>query len=316
MSKRPSVDTAEIDVLLSNLRIEVVAMAECDLVVGWGLSFPPVQAVGLHYVTAGSGFIQIKGEAPVALCAHSLVIVPADRAFGVWGANADTAPDPRLVTSAVPQNLLSLPHLQAGHGVAALHMICGYFNAGYGPSLNVFAAQKAVLKVQFDAADHLDAPLHRIVGEMRGKAVGMKAMTAALLDQVILHLLRRVYPLAVEMAQEVQILGDAPVARALADMLARPGAAHTLESLAATAGVSRSAFVLRFGRVVGRSPMATLREIRMQRAASLLADGGHSLTQVAIELGYASRSSFFRAFRTVPGVEPAAIGDTKAESER
>ena len=259
----------------------------------------------------------IMGALPAeATLAHVPVSKYADHlpAFQVWVPGLGEADDVRLVDADVPSDKLTLPCLGAGEGIAELKMICGYFTAVFGPLLNVFAAQKAVLMVQFAAADRLDEPLFSVVGEFRSQAPGTKAMTAALLDQVLLLILRRVLPLAESMANDVRVLSDAPVARALADMLDRPGTAHSLESLAATAGVSRSAFVQRFGRVMGRSPMAALREIRMQRAAELLTGGTHSLAQVASELGYASQSSFFRAFRTVHGAE-SAIGSGSTSQE-
>jgi AraC family transcriptional activator of mtrCDE len=88
-------------------------------------------------------------------------------------------------------------------------------------------------------------------------------------------------------------------------MVADPAFDHTVDSLAQVACLSRSAFMARFASVIGRSPMAVLRELRMRRAAQVLEMNSLSVGQVANEVGYASRSSFIRAFREAYGVDPS-----------
>jgi AraC family transcriptional activator of mtrCDE len=108
---------------------------------------------------------------------------------------------------------------------------------------------------------------------------------------------------------------DPPIARAYAIMLARPGAAHSVSTLAEAANLSRSAFMARFSQALGCSPMLALRQARMQRAASLLAVSGASLEQVARSLGYKSTSSFARAFHSVLGKEPYDVRRALAEAD-
>jgi AraC family transcriptional activator of mtrCDE len=99
-------------------------------------------------------------------------------------------------------------------------------------------------------------------------------------------------------------LGDARIARAFSEMLSQPGANHTVTSLAAHAALSRSAFQARFVALFGTSPMHALRQLRMKQASTLLAGGALSIEQVAHLVGYASRSSFIRAYRDVLGHNP------------
>jgi AraC family transcriptional activator of mtrCDE len=101
------------------------------------------------------------------------------------------------------------------------------------------------------------------------------------------------------------LLGDPQIARAFADMVARPGAQHTVASLADAAILSRSAFMARFSAALGQSPMQVLRDIRMRQAAAQLRAGDLSLDQVARHAGYASRGAFVRAFREVFDTGPA-----------
>jgi AraC family transcriptional activator of mtrCDE len=89
-------------------------------------------------------------------------------------------------------------------------------------------------------------------------------------------------------------------------MVNRPGAPHSIHSLAQLSGLSRSSFMLRFADLIGESPIAVLRQLRMRQAATMLASNYElSIDQIARNVGYASRSSFLRAFRKVYGMDPS-----------
>jgi len=101
------------------------------------------------------------------------------------------------------------------------------------------------------------------------------------------------------------ILADRQITRAFADMVARPGAAHTIQSLASSASLSRSAFMARFSEIFGRSPMTILRDLRMRQAALDLTTTTAPVDVVAHNAGYESHSSFVRAFRKAYGLDPS-----------
>jgi AraC family transcriptional activator of mtrCDE len=63
--------------------------------------------------------------------------------------------------------------------------------------------------------------------------------------------------------------------------------------------------MLRFTAVVGQTPMTALRDLRMRQAAHYLATTDLAMDQVGDLVGYASRSSFVRAFRRAYRQEPS-----------
>ena len=85
------------------------------------------------------------------------------------------------------------------------------------------------------------------------------------------------------------------------EMVAFPGTQYSVAALSEKACLSRSAFMARFVAAVGAPPFVVLRELRMRRAAELLASESMTIDQVARAVGYCSRSSFARAFRIVYG---------------
>jgi AraC family transcriptional regulator, activator of mtrCDE len=154
-----------------------------------------------------------------------------------------------------------------------------------------------------------------VLAEISGRQVGMQAMTTAILKQVLVTLVRRSLNSTSAWLERFSILSDRQIARAFADMVARPAADHSVMALAQMAGLSRSSFMARFVRAIGCSPMVALRQMRMKRAADMLAAKTFSVEQIAREVGYKSRSSFLRAFRQVHGYVPAESGGNGQNSD-
>jgi AraC-like DNA-binding protein len=78
----------------------------------------------------------------------------------------------------------------------------------------------------------------------------------------------------------------------------------TVESLASAAGMSRSAFALRFKQVLGQSPLEYVTEWRMQKAIQLLGDSSRKVADIAQQIGYDSDAAFNKAFKRVVGNTP------------
>jgi AraC-like DNA-binding protein len=77
-----------------------------------------------------------------------------------------------------------------------------------------------------------------------------------------------------------------------------------VQSLAESAGMSRSAFATRFNRLVGEPPLHYLTRWRMQKAQRLLRDGRAPLSDVAASVGYDSEAAFSKAFKRTVGAAP------------
>ncbi len=80
--------------------------------------------------------------------------------------------------------------------------------------------------------------------------------------------------------------------------------------------MSRAAFAERFRATFERSPMAFLRDLRLRRAARLLAETDLPVKTVAGRVGFASRSHFSRAFKASFGADPAAYRATAWQDAR
>ena len=300
---------------MTTLDVNVVWLTECLVSPGWRLSFPANDLPAIHYNLAGSGEM-VVGDAPaIPLDPHTLVITPPRRPFRI-----DVTIDHGMAALRVMEarwrsaNSSEVLHrFVAGDIKPMVMLICGYFRASYGRSIDLFATLPSPIVERFETADDLEHMLRSALAEISARQVGAEAMAMALLKQVLVRLLRRSLSSSDVWLERFSILSDPQIARAFVDMLARPGASHSLLTLSQTAGLSRSAFMARFAAAFGCSPMAVLRQLRMRHAADMLATNVLSIAQIAHAVGYTSRSSFVRAFRQIHGHDPS---DHRAAARR
>nr|WP_221380725.1 AraC family transcriptional regulator [Actinoplanes polyasparticus] len=95
-----------------------------------------------------------------------------------------------------------------------------------------------------------------------------------------------------------------PVSRAVAYMRSNLAEPVTVIELAQHAMVSASALNAAFGRAFGTGPHRYLKRMRLNRAAHLLAAGGHNVDETAHHVGYASTSHFIKDFKRHFGATP------------
>ena len=90
-----------------------------------------------------------------------------------------------------------------------------------------------------------------------------------------------------------------------------------LEELGRRVGCSHFYLSRIFTQEVGKTISVTLRDMRMERAASLLREGRMNVTEAALEVGYSSLSHFSSAFHEVigccPGLYPLGTGARKRD---
>ena len=94
-----------------------------------------------------------------------------------------------------------------------------------------------------------------------------------------------------------------------------------LESAARQAELSTFHFLRVFAGALGVTPHQYLIRCRLRNAARLLADPARSITDVALDVGFADLSNFVRTFRRAAGMSPrrfrrAARGDRKILQDR
>lgn len=286
------------------LHIDVVALTELLVPRGYRAAMGGREAPGIHYALAGKGRVSLNGGAFQPLAPHLLIIVPPNTPFTIEVEGAGGKLRAIEATCWQHDAETGLSRAKVPDETAEVVLICGFFNASFGPAIGLFRDATAPIVEQFEPKDRIDDKLREAMAELLHQEVAMGEMTASLLKQVIISLIRRSMMSSQTWIERFSILRDPQITRAFAEMASHPGAPHSVESLAHCAGMSRSAFMERFAAVLGRSPMAVLRDLRMRQAALELTTTKTPVEIVARNVGYESRSSFVRAFKSAVGQDP------------
>lgn len=300
ISSAPRVSAHDIDELISLLDIQIVRLSQCLIGHGYVLDMDGREATGIHYILSGHGRMHIAKIGSVQLSPHTLLILPPQHPLKVEVPTDKAGLAPTVVYGRDQSTVVdAVNRFRAGPDEPEVVMVCGHFKASFGASINLFQGLTAPIVEQFDASDRLDVHLGTAFEELVSQQVGAGAVSGALLKQVIVAIVRRSLRSSDVWMERFALLGDPQIARAFANMVARPGAPHSVESLAEAACLGRSAFMARFSAALGQSPMQALRNIRMRHAAVQLRASEMSLDQVANNSGYESRAAFVRAFKEV-----------------
>lgn len=97
------------------------------------------------------------------------------------------------------------------------------------------------------------------------------------------------------------------IAKVLAEIVADPGADHSVESLAEVAHFSPYHFHRIYRAIIGEAIAATVRRLRLAQASHKLRNASSSVVLTALEAGYDSPQSFSRAFRLYTGLSPTGF---------
>jgi len=300
------------DRILDALEISANPFAICALegVCSMGLGRNP--RATLHYVLGGQGVLSVQGRAPLELAPGRLVLVPASRTHSL----AHRGGGPVGMPACRPAGLALEEHVARGEGTGVMVVLCSTISIGLRGTHGLVDLLRAPLCLDVSASPVAAQAMAALVAEMGSDRAGQRAMVRALLLQCLIEMLRDRLEAGDPGVTWLAALADPGLWRGLAAMLEAPGSPHTLDSLAAAAGMSRSRFAARFQAAYGQGAMTLLRDLRLARAAQMLAERRAPVEQVARAVGFRSRSAFTRAFVAMWGETPRAFrgrGDQAAE---
>lgn len=187
---------------------------------------------------------------------------------------------------------------QAGADMACAHV---RFNAG---SANPLAdALPAFVCMPLAELEDTAGVLDTLFDEAFHPRCGRQAVVDRLFEVVLIRILRALMSAGRVDAGLLAGLAHPQLARALVAMHERPAHPWTLESLAAEAGMSRSAFAPTFRATLGITPGVYLGQWRVSLAQDALRKG-RAMKVIADEVGYGSEAALSRAFKAQCGVPP------------
>jgi len=289
--------------LIEQLDVSVEAFAICEIGNGWSLACEPLDLMVVHYVLRGEGRITWNGGS-VALRQGDAVIIPAHFAKSIEGAGPVVQTVAAKETCLSPSGLTRFRATAAGH--ADLVLGCASINARVPGGPDLFAQLREPFAEQCprDATSDL---FNAILREIERPGIGTRGFIGAMMKQIVILFLRAHFTRWGETSPISLAMRHPRLSRAFLLILEHPQRAHSLDQLAAAAGMSRSRFVHHFREAYGRPPIEFLQRVRLQSAARMLRDTKLPIKAISSMVGYASRSQFSHAFRVAYGLDPTAF---------
>ena len=271
----------------------------------WGIRFRASGGIGVHIVLQGTAWLlPPDGSAPIQLSGGDVALVDRSRPHGL--ANDPHTP---LVDAAPGQQAYWTRDVDIPDGVTPMIVVGGtYYLRNVRPHPLISSLPPVIHMHGHVGAD----PAVRSVVDLLGSEMatagrpGATAAIPALLDLLLIYVLRAWYRLPSTDCGWAAALRDPGITAALAAMQDRPGEPWTVETLAREAGQSRAAFARHFGELIGQPPLAYLTWWRLTLAARYLRETPQPLAAIASRVGYTSEFAFGRAFRREFHVSPGA----------
>lgn len=292
--------------VLSLLKLRSFMSGGFDVRGDWAVQFGPHDGIKFHAVAHGACWLSVDGvPEPVRVSAGDCFLLPRGRPFRM--ASGLDVP---------PVDIADLiPTVRDGaivtyNGGGDFLSVGGYFSLAGDYAGVLLGALPPLVHIREDADKAvLRWCIERMRQELRepqpgGFVVAQQLATLILVQALRLHL-------AVGPDGGVGwlfALADRQMAAAITAMHDAPERRWTIQSLAERAGMSRTAFAVKFKETVGTSPMDYLTRWRMMVAGDRLTNSGDSVSAIALALGYESESAFSTAFKRVMGCSPRRYG--------
>lgn len=195
-----------------------------------------------------------------------------------------------------------LPHALLADTTAGSQLICAraWLDGPVAALLLGEFAEPQVLALA-GAESSLQHVIQLIAAELQAPRCGQPALLERAGDILFIGLLRHLIAHPDKRGGLLNGLAEPRIARALVGIHARPQASWTLETLAAEAGMSRTAFANTFREVMRQTPGKYLAAVRLAIARRAV-QAGKGLKSAARDAGYANTSALSRAL-----ARPAAL---------
>ncbi len=308
-----------VDVLsdvLENLRLRSHVLAETELSPPWGIRANPTDDFAFHIVSRGQLLVAVYGRAPVEVTSGDVLLLAPGRGHTLRDDPASAAPTiQELVASGAFTRPPAVDPIATNAPIRTTRLVCGRFRVDELGGRVLRLALPAVIHTR-DLTDDLGPWIAQTSTCSRTRPADrhrqghgrQPSVRGALRLSVAQPPTQRVAPDG-ELAPRSRRSAGRPRARAHSPASRAP---WTVASLAAAAGMSRSAFAARFGAVVGRPPMTYLAGWRLSRAAAVLRREDIAIAEVAARHGTSPRppsarpSSARSARPPAPTVAPPA----------
>jgi len=189
-------------------------------------------------------------------------------------------------------------------------LICGYFEFEQNHWNPLLDALPDVIIIKSSESTHtalMESLMRFIITEAESGLLGMDLVIDRLCDVLFIHVARTCLNRQEHQQGFLLALADQQISKALRQIHEHPELNWSVQRLAEQAGMSRSAFAEKFGRLVGVSAMHYVTQWRMLHAYSLLIRTREPMAVIAEKSGYSNEVAFSKAFKRIYAKGPGRV---------
>ena len=259
-----------------------------------------------HVIIRGSCWACIPGEAPIRLSAGDIIVLPHGDTH-VLSSTPGLRRTPDMSLYRMPADGRLPVSISMGDSQGeSVQLVCGFLGCDARPYNPLLTALPRVILVSGAAGGTMAAYVQFALTESKAPRMGGQCVLGRLSELMFVDVVRHyLETLPADRTGWLAGLRDPFVGRALAAFHSAPARAWTIESLAKSVGLSRSALADRFTQFVGQPLMQYMTNWRMQLAANHLLSGTENVAVIANRVGYDSEAAFSRAFKKAVGTPPS-----------
>jgi AraC-like DNA-binding protein len=270
-----------------------------------GKKIPPTDLAHFALLSRGNCWLSVEGlQEPIPLTGGDCILLARGTSF-VLRDSPRTRPK-RSFREVAARDNSNVAHY--GGGGAPTTIVCGSLSFDRASLKPITQLLPSFILIKADQPHTLAVhnTMQALASEMAEQAPGSEVVATRLAEVLFIQALRAHIASEVEWRNKgwLRAIFDPQVGAALSAVHDSVSTPWTVESLAAAATMSRSAFAVRFKELLGQTPLEYVTEWRMQKAMQLLQQRDKKLIDVARSVGYESDAAFSKAFKRVVGINP------------
>ena len=265
----------------------------------WGFRYRSHDAPGFTIILKGQVWLTLESRDPVRLAEGDFVLLPTTPAFSL-------SSEPGVMCTPVEPRNEAVRHGEP-EGEPDFAALGGTFTIERFNAPLLLALLPDLIHIP--TSEGRTTRFGRLIGLLSEECVsdypGKELIIRRMLEVLLVEALRwRSIGGDAVPAGFLNGMRDPSLARALQAIHSDVRAGWTVRGLAEIAGMSRSAFSMRFSQSLGCAPIEYVARWRMAIAKDALTRGVKSIGRIADEIGYESASAFSTAFRRRLGCSP------------
>ncbi|KZN30230.1 hypothetical protein N480_04605 [Pseudoalteromonas luteoviolacea S2607] len=300
--------------ILNAIRLQASSYFCTDFAAPWGIEERSTDYGTFHFVVSGEAWLTMKDKKQQTyLSSGDIVAFPTGSAHHISDKpSSDVFPGDKLL-----EKIHNNENPFAGEKNITT-LLCGYFKYQQHSNLPLLRDMPEFLHIKSDekgSLSRLSNLANLLAHESRSTLPGGTVVVDRLTEAFVIQVLRWHINSSQPNKGYFEALADTRLSCALSLIHKRPAEPWTVQSMAKSVGMSRSAFSNLFHEIIGMTPMSYLSQWRMHLAQDLLKTGKESMVSIAEQVGYRSEASFSKAFKKVVGVSPGHLRRNTLKTE-